>query len=775
MVPLNGMFDISDRIGAEGAQARQNMLARQAGNAMAGGDYNGAANVFYKGGDLASGQKVQEYSDVQRKQHAEGAQRIAHGIRGLVASGVDPTTAYDHAMRLAPQLGIDPGDLQKLKPYYDKDPKAFLDFMDAQAKHQLEIVNRGEGGYDVVDKENGNIVRGVPRTAPPLKYKADENVLIGDGGGSPGAAPAANASPGSFDAQGFIKSFVIPHEGGLNKADMNGSPSKYGINQKANPGINVAQLTPDQAAGIYQQKYLPMSGATKLPPALAGVHLDTTIINPSRAQQFLQASGGDPAKYMDLREHWLSSLAKTPAGAKYAQAWSNRNADLRKFIAGNSGAAPATSSVPGYTLVHAAEADASAAVDQNVVKGLIEGRITPPTQKAAATPYWQAQLQAATAQDPSFDGVNFQARAKARADFTSGKSAQNITALNTVVGHLNTLDQAIDGLNNTGGFPGSKLNNEAAHFLARQSGTGQRLKNFEAARTAVANEMTRVFRGTGGAEADIQGYLKQLDSAQSAPELHQVVRQMAELMNSRLEALGEQYKQGMGTTKEPITLLTPDKQKAFQRMMGGQAQAQPQAPRPAVRARSARRSSATTPRATASNDPGAVRRWGDPPVPGRDRSRRGGPRHEGIRDAGLGAAQALARAGRDRRDGERQPGPRHRRRTGGRRQHGGQPAVRQDPAVRRGGRLQERAGPSTRAGERLQPGAPARGGPGSWDRHGGHGGDPGGRHGQCLRPGSPRHQRPARRDHGRADGGGLCGGRCGHARRTPQGGLAGFA
>jgi hypothetical protein len=154
-MPLNSMFDISDRIGAEGAQARQNMLARQAGNAMAGGDYNGAANVFYKGGDLASGQKVQEYSDVQRKQHAEGAQRIARGIRGLVASGVDPTTAYDHAMRLAPQLGIDPGDLQKLKPAYDKDPKAFLDLVDQQAKKELQIVNRGNGGYDVVDKQSG--------------------------------------------------------------------------------------------------------------------------------------------------------------------------------------------------------------------------------------------------------------------------------------------------------------------------------------------------------------------------------------------------------------------------------------------------------------------------------------------------------------------------------------------------------------------------------------------------------------------------------------------
>lgn len=217
--------------------------------------------------------------------------------------------------------------------------------------------------------------------------------------------------------------------------------------------------------------------------------------------------------------------------------------------------------------------DQAGAVDPNIVKGLIEGRITPPTQKAAATPYWQAQLQAAAAQDPQFDMVNFQARSKARADFTSGKSAVNITALNTVVGHLNTLDQAVGKLGNTGGFLGSTLNNKAAHWIARESGTDERLGTFAAAKTAVANEMTRVFRGTGGAEADIQGYLRDLDAAKSPETLRATIKQMAELINSRIEALGEQYNQGMGTTKDPLTLLTPDKQRAFNRLMGKTAAA----------------------------------------------------------------------------------------------------------------------------------------------------------------------------------------------------------
>jgi len=225
------------------------------------------------------------------------------------------------------------------------------------------------------------------------------------------------------------------------------------------------------------------------------------------------------------------------------------------------------------------------------IKAISEGRLPIPTGRAAAAPYWQQMMSDAARYDPTFDAANAQSRVATRRDFTSGKSAQNITALNTVVGHLDHLDRAIDGLGNyAGDEPGPVLgiplgpladvNNKAAHFLANASHTGERYKDFDAAKTAVANELTRVFRGTGGAEADIQGWLKQLDSTSSPGELKTVVRSMATLMKSRLEALGEQYKQGMGRSIDPITLLTPDKQAAYQRMLGAASSPQPAAKRP---------------------------------------------------------------------------------------------------------------------------------------------------------------------------------------------------
>jgi hypothetical protein len=208
-------------------------------------------------------------------------------------------------------------------------------------------------------------------------------------------------------------------------------------------------------------------------------------------------------------------------------------------------------------------------VDPNEVKMVLEGRYPAPTTGRAATdPKWQALLAAAAAQDPQFDAANYQTRVKTRQSFLSGPQSQNITALNTVVGHLDALDHSIDGLGNYGGFPGSTLNNRVAHFIAGESGTDQRLADFAAKKTAVANELTRVFRGSGGAEADIQGYLKQLNDASSPETLHTTVRAIANLIHSRLSAVADSYQQGMGLSKEPMAFLHPEQQRAFSRLSG---------------------------------------------------------------------------------------------------------------------------------------------------------------------------------------------------------------
>lgn len=198
------------------------------------------------------------------------------------------------------------------------------------------------------------------------------------------------------------------------------------------------------------------------------------------------------------------------------------------------------------------------------VKALAEGRMTFPSGFALKSPYWQQMLGAVSAYDPSFDAVNYNARSKTRGDFTSGKSAQSINALNTVIGHLQTLSDAADNLNNSN-LPAW---NAVANFASNAAGKPQ-VKNFDVTKKAVVDELTRVYRGSGGSESDIKTWSDAINSSNSPEQLHSVIGQIGDLLESKVNALGEQYNQGMGTTDSSIRLVTPHADAALQKIRGG--------------------------------------------------------------------------------------------------------------------------------------------------------------------------------------------------------------
>lgn len=189
------------------------------------------------------------------------------------------------------------------------------------------------------------------------------------------------------------------------------------------------------------------------------------------------------------------------------------------------------------------------------VKAIAEGRQQFPTGMALKTPYWQQMISAVSTYDPSFDAVNYNARVAARKDFTSGKSAQTINALNTGIGHLDQLQKAVAGLNN-GSFPAL---NSAENYISTQTG-GTGPSNFQAIKNSVAPELVRIWRGSGGSEADIQGRLSDLSDAKSPEQLNGVIKEIAGLMQSKIDALGDQYKRGMGTAANDTQFYTPKSQ-----------------------------------------------------------------------------------------------------------------------------------------------------------------------------------------------------------------------
>lgn len=247
-------------------------------------------------------------------------------------------------------------------------------------------------------------------------------------------------------------------------------------------------------------------------------------------------------------------------------------------VGGASAQAGQTSAAPGASQAPANPhgADFLKMLPPNIaseVQAYAEGRRPFPAGFALKSPYFQSLIQMVGQYDPTFDALNYNARAKTRADFTSGKSSQTINALNTVIGHLDSLSTATDALNNTN-VPvlNSVLNQISSKLLGRPNVT-----NFNTVKKAVADEVTKVWRQTGGSAADIKAASDNLDAANSPQQLHEAIAEYGHLLDSKLDALKTQYAQGMGTTDTTgLNVVTPQSQAVLDKLEAKAAGQKPQ-------------------------------------------------------------------------------------------------------------------------------------------------------------------------------------------------------
>jgi hypothetical protein len=202
-----------------------------------------------------------------------------------------------------------------------------------------------------------------------------------------------------------------------------------------------------------------------------------------------------------------------------------------------------------------------------IVQALIDGRMAPPAGAALRSPYWQGILGDVAKKDPSFDLINYGARNATRKDFTSGKSAMNIKALNTALGHLGTLYDQIGGTTSIGGYLGATTINAIGNAYSRSSGDPG-ITNFESTTSALAGELTAVYRGAGGAEADIKRYIDQLSPSASLAQKRGSIQNIANLLKSRLDAIGDQYSKGMGASSQPLQILDHEAQSTLAKIDG---------------------------------------------------------------------------------------------------------------------------------------------------------------------------------------------------------------
>lgn len=194
------------------------------------------------------------------------------------------------------------------------------------------VVGRAIGHYEV--GEDGR-PKWVVDYRDPEAFTLNEGQTRFQGGG--GVPPS-----GGFES--FYEGFLAPAEGGYVASDgRSGAPANFGVNQAANPDIDVRNLTRDQAKQIMHERYWKPSGADQIAdPRLQAIHADTAVnMGVGKAKELLQQSGGDPAQYLALREARYRQL-----GGKDLDGWLKRNANLARY-AGMAGSQPtAVASVP---------------------------------------------------------------------------------------------------------------------------------------------------------------------------------------------------------------------------------------------------------------------------------------------------------------------------------------------------------------------------------------------------------------------------------------------
>lgn len=147
-------------------------------------------------------------------------------------------------------------------------------------------------------------------------------------------------SVASYAKGGFENAvnFVLRKEGGYVANDGGAGATNMGINSRAHPGIDVANITQDGAKAIYKKDYWDAIGGDSLPPATALIAFDAAVNQGlPTAKDMLTQSGGDPTKLLELRKARYEEIAKNdPEKAKYLTGWMQRLDDVGKAAGGMS-------------------------------------------------------------------------------------------------------------------------------------------------------------------------------------------------------------------------------------------------------------------------------------------------------------------------------------------------------------------------------------------------------------------------------------------------------
>lgn len=186
---------------------------------------------------------------------------------------------------------------------------------------------------------------------------------------------------------------------------------------------------------------------------------------------------------------------------------------------------------------------------KNLVQGTLDYRIDPSKSTSIRNNEREKLVQMASAVDPSYDQTQFPARAQFRKSLTSGQLSKNIISANTVIGHLDSLKDSLDDLNNARSVNGIPMINSLENAGLNATGNGV-VKAAKLNADAVSNELETLFRGTNGSLSGVQEFKKNFDLSSSPDQQKAVINKAVNLVSSRVDAVDQQAQSVMGKPRD---------------------------------------------------------------------------------------------------------------------------------------------------------------------------------------------------------------------------------
>ena len=115
-----------------------------------------------------------------------------------------------------------------------------------------------------------------------------------------------------------------------------GGATRFGIDQRSHPNVDIRHLTEQEAMDIYWNEYWIKCGCDHMDWPMSFIWFNCCVnCGVGRAQKILKISGKDPRKFLDEQEDFYRRLVQDrPSSQKFLKGWLNRTQDLRKTVLG---------------------------------------------------------------------------------------------------------------------------------------------------------------------------------------------------------------------------------------------------------------------------------------------------------------------------------------------------------------------------------------------------------------------------------------------------------